>query len=84
MSNIYFKSKGSVSKADVRDTLELADFVCYTLQSQGEAVVRRNIETKSPGKKGKKKTEVVAFEGQKTSKTLHETPKLKDLKNKLA
>ena len=83
VSNIFLKQKGSVSKSDISDTIELADFVCYTLQSQGEAVVRRNIETKG-GKKGKKKADVVSFEGHKTSKTLHETPVLKDIKNKMA
>jgi len=76
VSNIFLKQKGSVSKSDIRDTLELADFVCYTLQSQGEAVVRRNIETKG-AKKGKKKADALSFEGHKTTKTLHETPILK-------
>lgn len=83
VSNIYLKEKGSISSTDVTDTLELADFVCYTLQSQGEAVVRRNIETKA-GKKGKKKGDANNIEGYKVSTSLHENPPLKGLKNKLS
>ena len=64
--------------------MELADYICYTLQSQGEAVVRKNIETKPLKKKSKKGGDASGMEGYKLVKTLHENPPLKQLKSKLS
>ena len=46
-------------------------------------MVRRNIETKSGGKKKSKKNDV-SIDTHKVSKTLHETPPLKNLKNQIS
>lgn len=81
ISNIHLKESGSVTSSDVSQTFRLADFVCYTLQDQGAAVVRKNFETKSK-KKGKKSLE--SPKGYKTVQTLHENPPLKALKSKLS
>ena len=64
--------------------MHLADFVCYSLQSQGEAVVRRNVESKlkKKGKKGGEET--VGIVGYKVSQTLHENPPFRQLREKIS
>lgn len=42
-SNIYLHADGTLTTADIQQTVELGDYVCYWLQQSGQPVVRKNI-----------------------------------------